>query len=342
MKIFKHGIIDNGHLSNCFGQKFYVVLKRGKICCTIFNISRAELGCINKKLAKNVMNAKLTFIPTISGPFNFDNRSGIENEITSFPKAEKVIREKTTKSKSIGDLVEFYTDKTSYIRSKQTGHKAITSCEHSKYGSAKRAPVNCEQDELLSLATTDAIINILSAPDTYRKTLFADSCIGIDFIHQTDNIGYCQKAFNHAITDLSRSWTAAKRPQPKDAVMVVDNQDVSVNPIDMIAANTFFARKEHGISIINRTSGKTIDGISVMVTDSDFHKQARKLLDNELLTVFDLKMEGLDESEIAEIMGCNIRTIGRMMVKIRLAIEPIGSELSDYVQKQHNSPAYSW
>lgn len=342
MIIYKHGIIDNGHLSDVYGQKYYNVIMRGQILCSIFDISIEELASVRKRIARNAMNTKLTFIPSIVGPFSYDNRSGIENEIASFPKAEKVIREKTTKSKSIGDLVEFYTEKTSYIRSKQTGHKAITSCEHSKYGSAKRAPVNCEQDELLSLATTDAIINILSAPDTYRKTLFADSCIGIDFIHQTDNIGYCQKAFNHAISDLSRSWTAAKRPQPKDAVIVVDNQDVSVNPIDMIAANTFFARKEHGISIINRTSGKTIDRISVMVTDSDFHKQARKLLDNELLTVFDLKMEGLDESEIAEIMGCNIRTIGRMMVKIRLAILPIVSELSDYIQKQNNSPAYSW
>ncbi len=339
MRVYKNGIIGKDEMSRCFGQKFYVLLKKGKIICTIFSLSHEELGKINKILAKNVMNAKLTFIPTMSGPFNYDNRSGIEQDLAILPKMAKVNGTSAT-SKQIGNMSDFYTDKTSYVRSKQTGHNAITSsCEHSKYGSAKRAPVNCEQDELLALATTDCIINILEAGERYISSSFADKCTGIDFTHISDNIGYCRNAYNNAISNLSRTWKAAKRPQVKDAV---DPNVIGIDHVELIAANTFFARKEEKIAVINRTSGKIIDGLSVMVTDSDFHRNARKLLTGIHLNVFDMKMNGYLEAEIAEEMGCNIRKIGRIMVKIRNTIEPIASDLSDYVQRQAGTPAYSW
>ena len=193
------------------------------------------------------------------------------------------------------DLLSFYDKKTAW---------------HKK----SKAPID-NQSELLSLATSDAIIKLLESTE-YKTASLYDQSIGIDFNHVSDNVKCCQKAVSQAITDLSRKWDRKKRPQ-----------------------------QEQGFSSVY-VDGKEVDALSLLSvnynTDTSFHKQAVKLLKGDLVKVYEMFMQGYSQNEIAEELGKTRMTVNRIMHSIKSKLAPIASDLADEVRRQETLPSYAW
>ena len=212
-------------------------------------------------------------------------------DTVSVPVFRKVRNEK----KRPTDLLSFYEKKTEW---------------HKK----SKSPID-NQSELLSLATSDAMIHLLESTD-YKTACFDDIAIGIDFNHVSDNVKCCNKAVSQAITDLSLKWNRKKRPQA-----------------------------EKGFSAVY-ADGKEIDALSLLSvnnnTGNTFHKDAAKLLKGDNAKVFELYLMGYKQAEIAAAMKKSERTIDSLWARIKTALIPIASELADEIRRQNALPSYAW
>lgn len=248
---------------------------------------------------------------------DFNYRNNLEN-INRASSGKTIVIKSSVRGKRIKrdisypiySVTDFYVKKSDYIRKKQ-GYKF---------------PVNCESDELSALSLADSVINVLSSKK-YVASSFGDKCLGVDFVHFSDLDNVPMHTINsNAITDLSKSWRASKRPDPKKAITSLsDNDDNTIDIFDVLAKNY--------------DSSNIYSGIY-----SDIRKAISKK-DNkngDLYRIFDLFMQGYDKTEISEIIDKSRMTVHRLMQKIYTIVENFGYDLACEITRRDNSPDYSW
>lgn len=161
----------------------------------------------------------------------------------------------------------------------------------------KRVTAN---DDLLELALSDAIIRALESGNKPDEIMM-------------------KRLYSEAISDLSRRWRAAKRPQADRGVSVVyDDSGKAVDPFSLLR--------------INQTESIRQDCLSVLA----------KTMDETALTIFDLIMAGFTQPEIAGRLGIVDRTVRRIYRRICVVLTPIASDIADAIRKQHEVPSFAW
>lgn len=349
MRIF-HRLEENGQFNDhdMFGQSFFSLRFKGKEIVRFYPISNVSSDTLLedshihvakrqselKRLVKcQHVLARSANRYQMFGAIVNDNRKGIEqglkseqdckdfdyrsnldniNRISSgktivYRSSERGKKIERKQKPSLSNMVDFYMTKSEYIRKKQY----------------YKAPVNTEQDELLSLSLSDMVIKILEH-DTYVTANDIDKAMGIDFIHYTD-LPVSHKVYSNCITDLSKNWRASKRPDPKKAITsLVDDESNTIDIFDVLAKNYDTANVYNGIY-------------------SDIRKAiAKQDKEGDLYRVFDLFMQGYDKTEISKIIGRSRMTVHRLMDRIYSIVEPFAYDLACEVIRRDNSPDYSW
>lgn len=165
----------------------------------------------------------------------------------------------------------------------------------------KLRSVNNNQD-LMELALSDSIIRAIESSTN----------------QELDEV-QLKRLYSEAISDLSRRWRAAKRPQADRGVSVVyDDNGKAVDPFSLLR--------------INQTESIRQDCLSVLA----------KTMDETALTIFDLIMAGFTQPEIAGRLGIVDRTVRRIYRRICVVLTPIASDIADAIRKQHEVPSFAW
>lgn len=159
-------------------------------------------------------------------------------------------------------------------------------------------PKNQHYSDLLSMSLSDMVIEMLEKKQ---------DCNDMAIINNTRS---------DATTNLSRQWTAKKRPADKNrAFNVYDDDGNSVDVLDFVSVNNS--------------------------PNNNFIKQSHKLLSLEQVKVFDLMLSGHTAEEIAMQIEKTDRTVKRMIKSIKTTLKPAACDLADYVALKNNLPVYA-
>ena len=371
MQIYRTNIGNEAALH--FGQDYFHLIINGKVYARLYPAERVnglledtfeydlarnnDLHRINKSklvLAKNAKNyrsignwlcnsidpasihkgmeckRRASALPCIIGPFRQDCRKSISDGLTQLSKnaiARKQNRLDYMNKLNAFDVVE--TAKNGHVtftpiirktRTKKTDANDLTSfyIQKSEYIRKKqtgRKSIESAIDSKYGKAKKQAVND---GQDELLSLSLTDTVIRmLEEKHDTSDIVKVRNHYSQAISNLHEKWNAKKRPAKKD-----------------------------GFTSVYDSEGKEVDCFSLLADnhrpDSSFHKEAVKMLSGDMITVYQMFIDGYSQSEIAIEIQKTERTVKRIFKSIQSVIRPIASDLANEIRRQDTLPSYAW